>query len=557
MVTSGIRSEISVKTHQLVGLLVILLLIIGFYPAGVDAHATLLGSTPADGSELDSGPTEIVLEFSEPVGVVDGGTVLHGSGIESIALSAETQGSTVVIPLDQSLEDGAYILQWRVISTDSHPVSGTVSFTIGDADPDAAGSVTSELPGWIDWSRTGSVALKYMGLLAAFGLLLVGARLVPGDFRPTMRIATVFAAVGLVGIVAELPFAAMAQRGDQISTFRELWVGLTGLDSGIRAAATISAVAVVLVISGSRYFQSWRVPLILMTFAILTLVLSGHTRSQRPIWVMMVSDIVHVITAVVWLGGIVLLTLGLRGRWQGEGFATGDLRFRAVSRFSTLAGWTAAAVILSGTAMALVVLDSFDALFGTGYGITLVIKIGLVLLVLLMAAANRFFLIPMHERPVESSSNWLQRVVSVELIMLVAIASISGSLVHRDPNVQADVVVLEEVTIIVYEGELALDSEHTVRVKVTADARDQVTIVATIIDENRDIVLPDANLQLNWVLPEKELGPLNQALFLDSATGAYIGTYSLPASGTWELGIQVRIDRFTDSRTTVEIVVPD
>ena len=90
-------------------------------PASTSAHATLLGTSPAEGDRLSSSPAEIVLEFSEPVGVVSGGTVLHGSDMETISLSPESRGSSVVIPIDEPIGDGAYILQWRVISSCTSP----------------------------------------------------------------------------------------------------------------------------------------------------------------------------------------------------------------------------------------------------------------------------------------------------------------------------------------------------------------------------------------------------------------------------------------------------
>src|SRR5699024_9493149 len=117
----------------------------------VHGHATLLSSTPSDGDQLDTAPSEVVLEFSEPVGLVDGGTTLHSDEAGPLELAPEATGSVVTVPLN-SLEDGAYIVQWRVISADSHPVSGTVSFAVGDAEAGDI-AVADGVSGWIDWAR--------------------------------------------------------------------------------------------------------------------------------------------------------------------------------------------------------------------------------------------------------------------------------------------------------------------------------------------------------------------------------------------------------------------
>src|SRR5690606_14498752 len=83
----------------------------------------------------------------------------------------------------------------------------------------------------------------------------------------------------------------------------------------------------------------WRLSTGLMIGAALTLILSGHSRTREPEWLMMLSDSIHVIIGAVWLGGIILLAIGLQDRWRGEGFSSAESSAVAVSRFSTIAGY--------------------------------------------------------------------------------------------------------------------------------------------------------------------------------------------------------------------------
>ena len=115
------------KSHLWVRLLFIALLSGFLLPSQTGAHASLVSTTPGDGDHLEASPIEIVLEFSEPVGVVEGGTVLHSSQGESTPLSPDNRGSSIVIVLDDPLQNDTYVLQWRVISADAHPIAGTVA----------------------------------------------------------------------------------------------------------------------------------------------------------------------------------------------------------------------------------------------------------------------------------------------------------------------------------------------------------------------------------------------------------------------------------------------
>lgn len=544
--------------HSYVGLLVMFLILGTLAPQTVFGHAELLSSTPSDGENLDSSPPEVVLDFSEPVGLVDGGTTLHSDGAEPLELSPQVSGSNVTIPLDL-LEDGAYIVQWRVISADAHPISGTISFAVGDAEV-SKGTVVDELPGWLEWSRSAAVGIKYFGLLSALGMIVVGWVIARRDLATVTTLSGSFAAVGLLGILIELPLAAAIQQGATSPSISGLWVDLTILQSNTLIAAITAAILVVLALTAIwvplHANMKWRISTGLLAGAVLTLILNGHSRTREPAWLMMFSDAIHATVAAIWLGGIILLVLGISGRWRGQSFSGPGASAIAVSRFSTIGGYTAAVVAVSGVVMGILILNSPEALYRTDYGVSLLIKFGLVAAVVVLAAINRFALIPRLTSDSTRSLARLRRLVTWELVLLIAVVAVTGHLVHQDPNVAVSTPVQSASTTL-YEGEESLDSDHTVRMNVQVSPENQVTVVATIIDEERDIVLPDTDLQLSWYLPDQDLGPISQSIPIDTATGAYNGIFMLPATGDWELEVQVRIDRFTDSRTTVSIVVPD
>jgi putative copper resistance protein D len=104
----------------------------------------------------------------------------------------------------------------------------------------------------------------------------------------------------------------------------------------------------------------------------------------------LVSDIVHLATASVWVGGLLPLLIFVRpGR---ELTALG--RYQIVRRFSTLAVWSVALLAVSGLANTWFMTDGLQHLFGTEYGDLVLIKIGLFIAMLGFAGVNRFRLTP-------------------------------------------------------------------------------------------------------------------------------------------------------------------
>ena len=91
------------------------------------------GPHRADQAVLKTQPREVTLEWSEPVDLGPGAVrLLNGTGGE-VKTAAAKHGpggpSTAVLPLPPGLAEGTYVVAWRVVSSDSHPVSGAFSFS--------------------------------------------------------------------------------------------------------------------------------------------------------------------------------------------------------------------------------------------------------------------------------------------------------------------------------------------------------------------------------------------------------------------------------------------
>jgi methionine-rich copper-binding protein CopC len=113
----------------LLGPLVLLGLVVGAGTAF--AHNVLVGSDPADGASLDTGPRQITLRFDLPVqsgfNVV---TVIGPDGGHYENGAPDAIGAAVTADVHPLGPAGKYTVGYRVVSDDGHPVSGSVSFTL-------------------------------------------------------------------------------------------------------------------------------------------------------------------------------------------------------------------------------------------------------------------------------------------------------------------------------------------------------------------------------------------------------------------------------------------
>jgi copper transport protein len=98
------------------------------------AHAVLVATDPALGSAVPDNPPpkEVVLTFSEPVKIRFGGVRVFDSSLKRVDTGEPrfVNDHTVAIGVKR-LADGGYIVAWRVISADTHPVRGAFRFDVG------------------------------------------------------------------------------------------------------------------------------------------------------------------------------------------------------------------------------------------------------------------------------------------------------------------------------------------------------------------------------------------------------------------------------------------
>lgn len=95
------------------------------------ADAALLRSSPADGARLTEAPDIATLTFNQPLVEQGAAASLEGPDGQVTTLTGATvEGSRITFGLPTRGLSGAQLLRWRAVSTDGHPITGTVRFTV-------------------------------------------------------------------------------------------------------------------------------------------------------------------------------------------------------------------------------------------------------------------------------------------------------------------------------------------------------------------------------------------------------------------------------------------
>jgi copper transport protein len=451
-------------------------LLVLWAPQAASAHAVLEGTSPGRGAELRHAPKQVAFRFGEPVEAAFGAVQVYDQQGKRVdrggTFHPGDHGNQVAIGLRSGLGDGTYTATFRVISADSHPVSGGFVFTIGK------GGVPAEtLDQLIDAGNAGPItklgfgivrALSYVALaLAAGGIVFVAA-----VWRPTLRARAGAdeswqrASTAFTGRARRLTFGAVAL-GVAMSVLGILFQGAVAGGTSLWQALDSAVVGDVL---GTRFGTVWGLRLLawlalggvlafstarvravaarpapvavalLLAFLCLTPALAGHAATTDPSWLLVPANVLHVACMAVWVGGVALLLLALPAATRPlDPAARTGLLAEAVSRFSTLALAAVAGIVASGTLQAIVEIESFSDLLHTAFGRAILIKIALLLGLIGLGAWNRQRIRPRlaaadaaGETPGRTGIE-LRRSLRAEIVLMAAVLGVTAALVSYAP----------------------------------------------------------------------------------------------------------------------------
>lgn len=398
-------------------------------PATVSfAHAGLLGSEPAASSVLAESPTEIVLRFDESLEpVFESIRILDSTGAVVVAADAHRDNvdHSIVRGKIPVLEDGTYVVEWRVTSADGKPVSGAFQFSIGTNQDDVTDIVDDFLHASHAESSgsTLSILLRwivFLGSIVLIGSLVLMSLITRADELDERSAFVVWGAWLLATIGSAVSLFDYGSNATGASFYNPSLIGQTMQTAyGQMTALRLLMLAIlgVVIFRRRRMSQSrWTLYVLnASSMIILTFSLSGHAVVQSPAALGVLIDVVHLTAASAWIGGVVMLGLGGKSWYENHDG-------RAIRRFSRLAGWCVPTVVVSGVAQAWLMLGGFGALFDTVYGRTLLVKTSAVLMVIALGLLLR---VTIRARGAAS----VKRIVGIETIIGIVIIAITSLLV--------------------------------------------------------------------------------------------------------------------------------
>ncbi len=104
------------------------------------AHTGFVASTPTQGATVAE-LTEVTLTFSgELLDIGASVAIVDADGIDRAAAPVEIRSGGLAVTPVEDLGDGPYVVTWRVVSADGHPIDGALEFTVAGAagEPSAA-----------------------------------------------------------------------------------------------------------------------------------------------------------------------------------------------------------------------------------------------------------------------------------------------------------------------------------------------------------------------------------------------------------------------------------
>lgn len=501
------------------------------------AHASLTGAEPRDGAVVAGAPEIFRLDFSEPVSPL----VLRivrpdGAAVDLGDFAVRDRSVEIEAPAD--LEDGTHVLTWRVVSSDGHPVGGSVVFSIGA--PSAAPPPVAER---VDWSVRTAVWLAKIGLYV--GLFLgAGGAFALGWFVPVSRagsrVVLALVGIGIAAAVVSPGFQGLDALGAPIGRFADAAVWQAGLATSF--GLTVKLMLGTLVAAGIAALSrnaalSRALATAGLALGAYALTVSGHASAAEPQWLTRPAVALHAAAIAVWAGALAPLGLALR---EDATDAADGLR-----RFATFIPFALAGLVAAGIVLAIIQVETPAALLETAYGRLLLAKLGCLAVLFALAAVNRWRL----TRPaLAGDARALVRSIAAETLVVLVILAIAAGWRFTPPPRALAIAAAQPASVHIHTLEAMAD------LSVTPGRTGPVSVSAMIM--TGDFGPLDAQeVAFVFVNPDAGIEP-----FRREASKPGDGTWRaddvvLPLAGRWTVRLDILVTDFDIVRLTTEIEI--
>lgn len=515
----------------------LLLLLTVMFPSVAFAHASLIGSDPADGALVMHAPVAVTLTFNEPVSPLTI-RMVDASGAATAVTDIRRDGARLILTPPSIPGEGARVVSWRVMSADGHPVGGSTTFWIGQRGSVASLTVRSD-----DTVLRGAIWLAriviYLGLFVGVGGAFFTAWIGPHDAAAMRRVSVGVSVVALVALVLSIGLQGLDALGLPLPALSNGDAWAIGIRGSFGHAAGFTAAALLLAMLSFRLSPSLRRALALLALigTGLALAATGHAASAQPRYLTMPAVFLHGVSLAFWIGALLPLAFAMR--------SPRETAVNVLTRFSRAIPFAVAALLASGLLLATIQLKRLDALWTTDYGRVLAIKLALVAALLLLALWNRLWLTPRignggHARRL------MRRSIFTELVLAVAIFGVVG-LWRFTPPPRALVVANDDFFTHVHAeramADVTLSPGHAGPIRIAVQLRTP--------DER---LLNAKGLSVTLSNPEAGIEPAT-AEAQPAGEGQWRVTMAAPVPGQWTLRLNILISDFDSLSVEAPVLI--
>lgn len=514
----------------------ILLLVLSASPSF--AHAVLLSTTPTANAVIDAPPSSFDLAFNEPVSLLTASLITPDGEQIDISDGAEN-GSSVRLILPDEMTEGTYVVSWRIVSVDGHPVGGATPFSIGVVTGAAGGeTVTDPTVSALLW---GSKAILFTAIFFGLGSAVFGGVVAPLG-RPTRTLVIVLIGAGLLAAPTSLGLQGADALARDVGSLLSAasWQAALATSYGWTAVAVFIALGLAAL---SLFVTDRSIAISLSVLAglvaPLALALSGHASAAEPQWLMRPAVFVHVAGIIFWAGALVPLA-SLLAR---------PADIRPLARFSTIIPYAVGMVLVSGAILIVVQMGRDLAQWTSPYGLILAAKLGLLAILFGLALWNRIKLTAPAVAGNAGAQRGLRAVIVCEIIVIGIILGLVAAWRFTPPPRALALIQTVPISFHIHTEQLMAD----VALEPGRVGANSMSIY--VMDGDFAPVDP---LEVKVALSVPELGI--EATRVDAhrdEDGFWrVDDVTLPVPAEWHMSLEVRLSRFDLVRLAQTFTLP-
>jgi copper transport protein len=504
----------------------------------VHAHAVLVSASPQENALLQRAPANVTLVFNEPVRPL--AVQMYSPDGRRIDYSDQiAPGTELEAQFPATSVEGTYVLSWRVVSEDGHPIRGSQVFSVGKVTDIADGASQLGDPAvpvaiWV------AKALLYICLIAGVGGAFFGAYIASLP-RMVYRYTFVLLSLGLVLAVASIGLQGLDALGRSFAALAGPSVWSTALGTSYGATLLMLLLAMLLACTSLTYAGVVGRAVAAAALCVLgwALASSGHAGSADPKWLTRPAIFVHAVAITFWLGAL----------WPLLGYlATGDDQGRAaVRRFSRCIPWFVGLLLASGAILFAVQMGWPNRQWLAPYGLILLAKLVLLGGLFALALYNRSRLTAPVLQGAKGQIDRMRLSIRGEIFLVVAVVMlVSGWRFTPPPRVLHELYPDPAIAEL-HSGDLKAG------VVVDPGRPGQVAVDVTLDRSGAGV---DAeSVMVAFSQPELGIEPFSRLAARHGEGHWRIEGMTLPAHGVWNVSVEARIGRFEQSRLEGSLVL--